>query len=170
MKRLAMLSGVLFVLALLATTGCYTVLRHPTGTNVVEGRSYYRTCADCHADSEFYHPYYRYGRSHYRWNDYYGYPWWYDDYWWWDHDDHDGGEPVEVERGERHLWGSSGWASGGWGFARPSGSSTPRTDPPPKKPNDGEVDDSKQPEPNDENEPQKPEGRRLWKGKKKKGF
>ncbi|MFH1503013.1 MAG: hypothetical protein ABIG03_08210 [Candidatus Eisenbacteria bacterium] len=168
MRRLRILVGVLLVLAVLAVTGCYTVLRHPTGTDVVQHDSYYRSCADCHADAQFYHPYYSYGRSHNRWNNYYGHPWWYDDYWWWDHHDGDGGDPVEIEKGDRHLWGSGGWASGGWGFTKPSGTSPPRTTP--KPPSDAAVDDSKEPKPKDEKEPEKSDERNLWKGKKKKGF
>ena len=120
MKRSSWIAGFLVLLSLFVISGCYTVLRHPTGESVVHVGSYYRTCADCHADAPFYHPYYTYGWSHYRWRDYYGYPWWYDDYWWYphDHDDYDGG--PEVERGQRHLWGNSGWATKGWGFTSPS--------------------------------------------------
>ena len=175
MKRLAMLAGVLFVLALLATTGCYTVLRHPTGTDVVEGGSYYRSCADCHADAEYYHPYYRYGRSHYRWNDYYGYPWWYDDYWWRDHDHHDdGGESIDVERGGRHLWGTGSSGTGGWGFTKqptvPPSAEPPRVD---AGGADEPADDGKKPElkepkqPIEPAEPKKPEEQNPWTGKKK---
>lgn len=121
MSRATWIIGFLVLLSLFAISGCYTVLRHPTGESVVYEGSYYKTCADCHSDASYYHPYYSYGRSHYRWSDYYGYPWWYDDYWWWD-PYHDGAheDGPEVEQGTGHLWGSGGWPSGGWGFTSPS--------------------------------------------------
>ena len=109
---------------LLAGSGCYTVLSHPSASDPTMGwdyygAGYYRSCADCHADAAFYHPYYHYGRSHDLWGDYYGYPWWYDDYWWWDPDD-DGGEPgPPVETGTRHIWGSEGGGHKGWSFVLP---------------------------------------------------
>jgi hypothetical protein len=105
------------VAALLGATGCYTVLSHPAETNVVASGGAYRSCADCHADAAWYHPYYRYGRSHDRWRDYYGYPWWYNDHWWW-HPGDDQGPGVPVETGTRHLWGSGG-DSKGWSFVLP---------------------------------------------------
>lgn len=170
MRRFQILAGVLLVLAILSATGCYTVLRHPTGTDVVQQGTYYRSCADCHADAQFYHPYYRYGRSHYGWSDYNGYPWWYDNYWWWDSQGDDGGETPEIETGERHLWGARGWASGGWGFTKPSGDSTPRTTSPPKPPKDEPVDDGKEPSPKDDDKTEETKERHLWKQGKKKGF
>ena len=123
MKRIALVLAFLAASLLLLNTGCYTVLQHPTGSSVVQEGSYYRTCADCHADADYYHPYghpyYSYGRSHRRWNSYYGSPWWYDDYWQWDpydhHDYDDDYDPPDVETGTRHLWGSSGWPTRGWG-------------------------------------------------------
>jgi len=118
MKRVCAAVALLALVAL-AGAGCYTVLRHPTDVTAASSMSTYRTCSDCHADAAYYHPYYVYGRSHYGWNAYYGYPWWYEDYWWWHpHDDHEG-DGRDVETGSRHLWGSGGWASGGWGFASP---------------------------------------------------
>jgi hypothetical protein len=134
MSRSSWIAGFLVLLSLLAMTGCYTVLRHPTAESVVHEDGYYKTCADCHADASFYHPYYTYGLSHYRWRDYYGYPWWYDDYWWWDpYDDGDDGDAPEVKRGTGHLWGSGGWPSGGWGLRSPSSgdAESPPTNPPP---------------------------------------
>lgn len=118
MKRV-LAGAALLALVAVAGAGCYTVLRHPTEVTAAPDMSYYRTCSDCHADAAYYHPYYSYGRSHYRWNAYYGYPWWYQDYWWWDPDDGDAGGGPDVETGSRHLWGTGGWASGGWGFANP---------------------------------------------------
>ncbi len=133
MKRIALALALVAVSLLLLNAGCYTVLQHPTGSSVVQEGSYYRTCADCHADAAYYHPYgrsySRYGRSHYRWNDYYGYPWWYDDYWWWDdhdYDDHDNDyDGPDVETGTRHLWGTGGWPSSGWGFTPPGSGTRP---------------------------------------------
>lgn len=125
MKRLLTAVSLLAVSVALLSAGCYTVIKHPTGGDIVQEGSYYRSCADCHADAPFYHPYgrpyYRYGRSAYGWGDYYGYPWWYDDYWWWDPYDHDGNDDggPDVEKGTRHLWSPGGWASGGWGFLKP---------------------------------------------------
>ncbi len=123
MKRIALALALLAVSLLLLNAGCYTVLQHPTGGSVVQEGSYYRTCADCHADATYYHPYgrsySRYGRSHRRWNSYNGSPWWYDDYWQWDpYDDHDYDhdyDAPEVETGTRHLWSSGGWPTRGWG-------------------------------------------------------
>ena len=173
MKRTAHAVVLLAVSLLLLSAGCYTVLQHPTGSSVVQEGSYYRSCADCHADAAYYHPYgrphSRYGRSHYRWNDYYGSPWWYNDYWYWDpyydHDyDHDYDAP-EVETGTRHLWGSDGWAPGGWGFTKP-GSGTRRTPPaslPSKK------DDNDENKKKDEEKKKEKDERNLWK-KPKKGF
>lgn len=164
MKRSSWIIGFLVLLSLFVISGCYTVLRHPTGESVAYEGSYYRTCADCHADASFYHPYYTYGGSHYRWRDYYGYPWWYDDYWWYPYD-HDGQEGPEVKRGERHLWGDSGWATKGWGFTSPApgktrdrGTQSDDTKPPEVKPKDKE-----------EKKEEKKDQPHLWK-KKKKGF
>lgn len=149
------------ILIVLATSGCYTVLSHPRQTDVVaSGGSHYRSCADCHADAAYYHPYYHYGRSHRRWNDYYGYPWWYYDSWWWQPG---GGEPrVPVETGSRHLWGSGGSAgSKGWSFVLPP--TPPQQEPQRQDPGAAaqQADDGK-----DEKET---EERHLWTPKKK-GF
>jgi hypothetical protein len=140
MKRTAQAVLLLAVALLMMTSGCYTVLRHPTGSHIVQEGSYYRSCADCHADAAFYHPYghpyYRYGRSHYSWGGYYGSPWWYNDYWWWDDhhyyddDDYEYDGP-ETETGTRHLWGTGGWPSSGWGFNPPTGDAvSPQVRPP----------------------------------------
>jgi hypothetical protein len=128
MKRTGQAVLLVAVPLLLLSAGCYTVMRHPTGDTIIAEGTYYRSCSDCHADASFYHPYgrpfYNYGRSHYAWGGYYGSPWWYDDYWWWDNDyDHHHDyeyEGPEVETGTRHLWGSSGWPSSGWGFNPPT--------------------------------------------------
>jgi hypothetical protein len=164
MRRLRAFVAVALLLAFLLSAGCYTVLRHPVAESVTQGDTYYRSCADCHADAAYYHPYYSYGSSHSRWSSYYGYPWWYDDYWWW-YPHEETGEPRDVERGERHLWGSGGWASGGWGFSKRV-STTPAPPPPADPGDDQDKDDPK--------EQKKPEedskdDRNLWK-KPKKGF
>ena len=127
MGRTSNALALLAVLLLLLSAGCYTVLQHPTGSSIASEDTYYRSCADCHADAAYYHPfghpYYTYGRSHYRWGSYYGSPWWYDNYWWWDdHHDHDYDHEYdgpEIETGTRHLWGAGGWPSSGWGFSPP---------------------------------------------------
>jgi hypothetical protein len=154
------------LLLLLVSAGCYTVIKHPTGSNVVQHDSFYRSCADCHADASYYHPYghpyYSYGRSHYGWSGYYGYPWWYDDYWWWDYGDSDsGGDAPPVETGKRHLWSSDGWASGGWGFRKPPTGET--ASPPPAPEAEKKDDEKKQDEKKDD------DGKHLWKPRKK-GF
>jgi len=168
MKRIALAVALLTVSLLLLNAGCYTVLKHPTGSSVVQEGTNYRSCSDCHADAAYYHPYghpyYSYGSSHYGWGSYYGAPWWYDDYWWWDPGyDH---EPPRVETGTRHLWSSGGWAPGGWGFSK-SGSGTRRPPPPATPPvkKDNKNDDKKKDE-----QKEKEEGERhLW-TKPKKGF
>lgn len=173
MRRISHAVALLAVFLLLLTAGCYTVMRHPTGSVVAHESSQYRSCADCHADAAYYHPYshpyYSYGRSQYGWSGYYGSPWWYSDNWWWDpyddhHDyDHDYDAP-EVETGTRHLWSSDGWASGGWGFTK-SGESTRRpSSPPPAQ--SGKEEQKEEEKKKDE---KKDEDRNLWK-KPKKGF
>jgi hypothetical protein len=154
MRRLLAVAVLLAVSLLVAGTGCYTVLRHPTGSDIVQEGSYYRGCSDCHADAAFYHPYggspyYNYGQSNYGWGGYYGRPWWYDDYWGWgnDHGDH-GYEGPDVETGQRHLWSPDGWAPQGWGFSRPeSGTRMTPSTPPPEQPRD---EDKKKDEPKKE--------------------
>ena len=177
MKRTSYVVALLAVSLLLLTAGCYTVLRHPTGSVVAHEGSQYRTCADCHADAAYYHPYsrpyYGHGRSQYGsqygWSGYYGSPWWYNDHWWWDpYDDHDYDHDYdgpEVETGTRHLWSSDGWASGGWGFTKPGGS-VRRSTPPPAPPRN---DDGQKEEDNKKKDEKKEETRDLWK-KPKKGF
>ena len=176
--------ALLAVFLLLLTAGCYTVLQHPTGSHVATDGAYYRSCADCHADAAYYHPYshqhYRYGRSQYGWGDYYGSPWWYNDYWWWD-DHHDHGdydhEGPEIETGTRHLWSSDGWASGGWGFVRPGSGSGAGGDRP-SQPESGkfrqeerkpEKTKKKDKDKKDEEKKEEKDTRDLWK-KPKKGF
>jgi len=172
---------------LVSLAGCYTVLRHPTGNDVMAGTDYdhgrlgydshgYRSCADCHADAAYYHPYYRYGSSHYRWNDYYGSPWWYENDWWWHDDDHydDPGEPGPgPETGVRHLWGAGGWPTKGWGFGSTDApESGPRTPPPPpqsSQPSTGNKQDPpKKPDTDDDEDSGSDDGG-LWK-ERKKGF
>jgi len=164
----------LLALLLFLTAGCYTVLLHPTGGNIVQEGSSYRSCADCHADAHYYHPYghpyYRYGRSHYGWSGYYGSPWWYYDSWWWDdghhhgHDhDHDYDAP-DVEQGTRHLWSPGGWATGGWGFTKP-GSSPTR----PNRTGDSDASEERQEEKKEKKKEENKDDRNLWK-KPKKGF
>lgn len=161
MRRLQTLVGMAILLALLLSAGCYTVLRHPAAESVSQEGAYYRSCADCHADAAYYHPYYNYGGSHSRWRSYYGYPWWHDDYWWYPSEET--GEPRDLERGERHLWGSGGWASGGWGFSKPAGT-TPAPAVAPDRPPDDEKDDEKT-----DDEAKDQDDRHLWK-KPTKGF
>ena len=180
MRRLSYALAILAVSLLLLNAGCYTVLKHPTGSRVVQYDTYYKSCADCHADAAYYHPYSQpYYSSHYGWGSYYGSPWWCDDYYWYDpcydYDDDYIGPKVETDT--RHLWGSSGWASGGWGFTKPgSGSSVA---PPPRQPGQKKTEPKektkvkekeKPKEKEKENEKEKPKDERdLWK-KPKKGF
>jgi hypothetical protein len=166
MRRLLTAAVLLAVSFLIAGTGCYTVLRHPTGSDIVQEGSYYRSCADCHADAAYYHPfghhrYYNYGRSHYGWGGYYGRPWWYDDYWWWDpHHDDDDYDGPQVETGERHLWSSEGWAPQGWGFSRPG--SSPRVPArPPQRPRDDDEDKKDENKKKEEKKEDK-DKRSLW--------
>ena len=167
MRPLHMFVGITVLLTLLLSAGCYTVLRHPVSQSVTQEDTYYRSCADCHADAAYYHPYYNYGGSHSRWRSYYGYPWWYDDYWsWYPHEET--GEPREVEHGERHLWGSRGWPSGGWGFSKPGSTAPPPPVVPDRPPDDGEKDDAKQQKPEDDDAKDQ-DDRHLW-NKPKKGF
>ncbi len=157
MKRIALALALLAVSLLLLNAGCYTVLQHPTGGSVVQEGSYYRTCADCHADAAYY-------RS----------PCWSDNSWGrYDHqcDDHDESSAgPEVETGTRHLWGTGGWAPGGWGFTKP-GSGTRRPPPPPaNEPQKKEKQKKKDEDKNKEKETEKEKDERnLWK-KPKKGF
>lgn len=184
MTRTRFLLLVAVAALLVSLAGCYTVLRHPTGSEVTADSGHssygYRSCADCHADAAYYHPYYRYGSSHYRWNGYYGSPWWYDDWWWYgDHydDDYDyDGEPgPEPETGTRHLWGAGGWPTKGWGFGSSDApESGPRTPPPPatdsgtSQPSTGhQQQEPKKPDQDDDDDSGDDGG--LWK-ERKKGF
>lgn len=161
MRKLVWAVRAAALLALLAASGCYTVLSHPAETDVVAAGSYYRSCADCHADATYYHPYYSYGRSHDRWRDYYGFPWWYYDRWW-SHPDAGSGEPgVPVETGTRHIWGSGSGGTRGWSFALPP--TPPAQGQRDEGENAGQTDDGKK----DEKETDE---RHLWDSKKKKGF
>ena len=183
MRRISYAVALVALFLLLLNAGCYTVLQHPTGSNVVQQDTYYRSCADCHADAAYYHPYSQpYYSSHYRWGGYYGSDWWYDDYYWYDpgydYDDDYIGPKVETDT--RHLWGSSGWASGGWGFTKP-GSGSSSAAPPARHPS--QKNDQKKTEPKEktkekdkhnekpkENEKEKEKDERdLWKSPKK-GF
>jgi len=148
------------ILSLLAASGCYTVLSHPAETDVVTGGSYYRSCADCHADATYYHPYYHYGRSQSGWGDYYGYPWWYSDRWWWHSDD--GGEhpSVPVDTGTPHIWGGGSGGPKGWSFVLPA--TPPAPDQRNEGQNSGQTEDSKKDE-------KQTDDRHLWDSKKK-GF
>jgi hypothetical protein len=159
MRKVAWALCAAAVLALLAASGCYTVLSHPAETDVVAAGSTYRSCADCHADATYYHPYYHYGRSHERWGDYYGFPWWYSDRWWWQPDDSSGEPRVPVETGTRHIWGSGGGTKG-WSFALPA--TPPAQGQRIEGENAGQTDDGKK----DEKETDE---RHLWTPKKK-GF
>lgn len=174
MKRTAQAVALLAVSLVVLSAGCYTVLRHPTGSSIVQEGAYYRSCADCHADAAFYHPYghryYTYGGSHYRWRDYYGWPWWQYDYWWddWDHHDSDYDyDGPEIETGRRHLWSSDGWASGGWGFTKPE--SGTRMPPPPSQGSGRKDEQKEEPRKKDEKKEKEKDERHLWK-KPKKGF
>ncbi|MFH0777116.1 MAG: hypothetical protein V2A71_00660 [Candidatus Eisenbacteria bacterium] len=90
------------LLATFAAAGCYTVLKHPEGTAMMDESYQRKSCMDCHASTQFYHydPYW-YGYYYpYSWWDYYGSPWWYRDYWYYGSP----GESAPVEEGGRHMW------------------------------------------------------------------
>jgi hypothetical protein len=170
MRRVMVVTVLLAVCVLALGTGCYTVLRHPTGSDIVAEGTYYRSCADCHADASFYHPYgnpyYTYGRSQYGWDDYYGQPWWYDSYWW-DGSDHyhhgDDGydyDGPQVETGERHLWSPQGWAMQGFGFSRPDQGSNRSPSNPPEQPR--EQDKKKDEKKKEEKKTEGKDERSLW--------
>ncbi len=171
-SRLLILFG-LAISILLATTGCYTVLRHPAGSGIVDESTYDSSiyysgaggsCARCHACAEYYQPFYRYGVSHYRWNDYYGLPWWHHDDWWWSEPDYPEGdeyEGPEIEQGTRHLWGSSGWATKGWGGSPAS--------PPERAPSSEPKTEEAKPKPKPKDEEKKDDEPDLWQNRKK-GF
>jgi hypothetical protein len=179
MRRISYAVALLAVSLLLLNAGCYTVLQHPTGSSVVQQGTYYRSCADCHADAAYYHPYSQpYYSSHDRWGGYYGSYWWYDDYYWYDpyydYDDDYIGPKVETDT--RHLWGSSGWASGGWGFTK-RGSGSSRAAPPASQPsqkNDKKKTETKEKtkekeKPKEKEKEKEKDERDLWK-QRKKGF
>ncbi len=164
--RLLIMFGIT-IIVLLVLSGCYTVLRHPAGSTIVDDSTYDSSmyyggggpCAGCHAAAEYYHPSYRYGASHYRWNNYYGDPWWQYDDWWWSEPDYPVGgeyEGPQVEQGTRHLWGGSGWATKGWGG---SPAPPPRAPSSVRKPEEAEAKD-------DEKKDDAPD---LWQNRKK-GF
>ncbi len=166
MRRILYAAALLAISLLFLNAGCYTVLRHPTGSTVVQEDTYYRSCADCHADATYYHPYSQpYYSSHYRWNAYYGSPWWYDDYYWYDpcYDCDDDYIGPKVETSTRHLW-----SAGGWGFGT-SGSGTRRASPPaaaPGKKDEKETKKKEAEQKNEKKEEKKKEDedeRNLWK-------
>jgi hypothetical protein len=95
----------LVALALTATFGCYTMIRHPaTETDLDQTQD--PTCADCHANSDAYHwtdPYYTsfYGFYSSPWQSYYAQPWWHEDWWGSSPMPPDGSAPVT---GQRTAW------------------------------------------------------------------
>ena len=113
------------------------------------------------ADADYYHPYYHYGRSHNRWGDYYGYPWWYYDNWWWQPDGNDA-PSVPVETGTRHIWGGGGGGGKGWSFVLPP---TPPAAEAPRQDSGTTV----QPDGGQTEEKETDDGH-IWDSEKKKGF
>jgi len=154
MRRIPYAVALVALFLLLLNAGCYTVLRHPTGSNVVQEDTYYRSCADCHADAAYYHPYSEpYYSSHDRWGGYYGSYWWYDDY-----------IGPRVETGSRHLWSTGGWGFGTSGSRTRSPSSSvtspgQKNDKNAKKKEAEKKDEKKE----DKKKEQKEEERNLWK-------
>lgn len=109
MKHFLLLGLLAFALAAGTGFGCYTMIRHPEidpsesamHTDQVGDTS----CADCHADADYYHwtsPYYTSFYSDYpsTWGTYYLNPWWHDKYW----APGSGGSGEPVERDGRHAW------------------------------------------------------------------
>lgn len=74
-----------------ATSGCYTLLKHPRVKRVVYEEVHDKRCNGCHASEElwdFHHPpnhLYDYG-GYAAWSLFYDVPWWYNDYWYYDAD------------------------------------------------------------------------------------
>jgi hypothetical protein len=179
MRRILYAVALLAVSVVLLNAGCYTVLQHPTGSSMVQQDTYHRSCADCHADAAYYHPYNQpYYSSHDRWGGYYGSYWWYDDYYWYDpyydpcYDDDDYIGP-KVETGTRHLWGSGGWATRGWAFSKP-GSGTGSSSSPASQPSqtkdkkktvakEKEKEKEKEEKEEEKKKEEKKETRNLWK-------
>jgi hypothetical protein len=97
MKNTRVLLPALLLFFLFSFAGCYTILKHPAGSD--EGhqysQEYYReNCLDCHPDYHeypygYYHGYYpEYYFDNPRWGRYYVYPWWWDHYWYDSGDDY----------------------------------------------------------------------------------
>jgi len=109
------------LIAFLAASGCYTVLKHPAGVDLTAEEGSYRECTDCHQEGAFhrYDPY-TYGDyyAHYPllWRYYYARPWWYDDYWYYVPDD--GGSARGPEREPRPVRRNL-WQRGGSSFSIP---------------------------------------------------
>ncbi|RKX23419.1 MAG: hypothetical protein DRP51_00400 [Candidatus Zixiibacteriota bacterium] len=86
MSRLFFISIAICFLALL-TSGCYTILQHPSSEANYTAENYQADCLECHADYHEYPYGYFYGQypdywwSTPRWGRYYAYPWWWDNYW-----------------------------------------------------------------------------------------
>ncbi len=104
MSRPFLVIALLLPLIALAA-GCYTVLEHPAGPEVVDD-SGQRDCYDCHQDAAAHHfdPFYSGAFQYYpdRWYPYYGRPWWWQNYWYFPPVDDPEGVPAEM--GRRHLW------------------------------------------------------------------
>ena len=148
--------------AAVSGAGCYTLVRHPSVTELTSTEGERKACADCHADAEFYHET-AYGDEGWYdyypepWAGYYEFPWWYNDYWY-------VAPPVEgplvpTEVGGRHAWSRN---SGGPGFIPIQGDQDVEN---PTKPLPGDTPDKPE-KPKDDKDKDKDkkdkDKRRLW--------
>ncbi|OQX85807.1 MAG: hypothetical protein B6D63_01475 [Candidatus Latescibacteria bacterium 4484_7] len=95
-NRMILLVGIVL---LVATSGCYTLLKHPDISNVKDYSAYddgnYHNCARCHGGYIQPSPYDTYYHSD-PWIDYYYFPWWYDDLWYMDYGDEATAKKREI--------------------------------------------------------------------------
>lgn len=118
MKHLAKLLSLAICAGAIAGLGCYTMIRHPeTDMTTAGAGSMDRSCADCHADADYYHwvdPYYtQFYRQHpASWGAYYAHPWWHSGQYGYDTGSGDHHPPAND--GEQdNSDGRSAWGRGG---------------------------------------------------------
>jgi hypothetical protein len=106
----SLIATVCVLAAMLALGGCYTILKHPRPSELVDQETGGRKeCYDCHGDSDVYHfrdPFSVYYYDYYppTWYPYYARPWWYSDYWY----DGSVSDAPPPETGGRHVWSRPG--------------------------------------------------------------
>jgi hypothetical protein len=150
----SLIATVCVLAAMLALGGCYTILKHPRPSELVDQETGGRKeCYDCHGDSDVYHfrdPFSVYYYDYYppTWYPYYARPWWYSDYWY----DGSVSDVPLPETGGRHVWSRPGGAI-------PSQPALPGTSSPPSVSDQGEKGGS-QPPPNEQKQEKKETGER----------